>query len=189
MLKSGEYWEPEMNISAALKEAKRVLGENYVSEPPVDVKAIAENYGISVRETEFPEKFGRVLGFITPNKDKQTAMMIINANDTPESKQFTIAHELGHWLLHKDEILKDPDKTVLLRMSLGDESKDALEKEADAFAAELLVPMDFFEQIGKQKSVEDLAKEFGVSKEVIGYRKKAIPDEPAVEPEVKKAHS
>jgi len=170
-----------MDMSKALREATKVLEENYVIEPPVDVRAIAGNYGIDIKETVFPEKFSRVLGFITPNKDRETATMVINENDSEESKLFTIAHELGHWLLHKEEILKDPDKTVLLRTSLGDESKDDLEKEADAFAAELLVPMTFMEKIGKDESVEEIAKRFGVSKEVIGYRKKALPDEPAVE--------
>ena len=168
-----------MEVTRVLEEAHKVLDENYVLEPPVDVRTIAENYGITVKETEFPEKFSQVLGFITPNDNHDKATMYINESDSEQSKLFTIAHELGHWLLHKEEILKDPNKTILLRMALGDQDKNDLEKEADAFAAELLVPMNFMEKIGSDKSVEELAKKFGVTKEVIGYRKKALSDESA----------
>ena len=55
-------------------------------------------------------------------------------------KRFAIAHELGHWLLHKDITqahLDGPEQ-------LSDYKKSPIDIEANAFAAELLMPRDLF---------------------------------------------
>jgi len=158
-----------MNVTKAIARAKKVLEENYVVEPPVDVYLLAANSGIEIREEAFPVEFVNVSGFI--NFESDHPVMYVNANDPPNRRKFTVAHELGHWLLHEKIIRNDSKKTVLFRMALGAD-KDPIETEANAFAAELLVPMDMFEREEDAKSVKDLADIFEVSADVIGYRKK-----------------
>jgi Zn-dependent peptidase ImmA (M78 family) len=162
-----------MAITKALQRAEQVLAENYVLEPPVHVHEIAKNYGVEIEETAFPEDMAHIQGFIVPKGDDR-AVMYINANDSANRRTFTVAHELGHWLLHRDKILSDPDQAILYRVALGQLNEDPMEQEANAFAAELLVPMKFLKMQAKSLSQEELARKFGVSAAVIGYRKVAL---------------
>lgn len=157
-----------MSVASATNQARKILAENFILEPPVDVYELARNYGVEIHEQDFPPEFANVSGFI--NIENNRPVMYINASDSPKRRKFTVAHELGHWVLHEDKIRQDPQKTVLFRMALGAANKDPLEREANAFAAELLVPMEMFEK-NKDKSVSQLADIFQVSSDVIGYRK------------------
>lgn len=161
-----------MDVMTAQSKAREVLQENYIQEPPVDVYEIARNYGIKIVVEDFPDDYENVAGFI--NIEDGRPVMYVNASDPENRKKFTVAHELGHWLLHEDAIREDPTKTVLFRVPLGRPNKDPLESEANAFAAELLVPMDFFEKLQSRKDNQELADVFKVSAEVIGYRKIAL---------------
>ncbi|MCB2427984.1 ImmA/IrrE family metallo-endopeptidase [Methylophaga pinxianii] len=58
--------------------------------------------------------------------------------DKPESMKFTGAHEIGHWLLHPNEIMHR-DRPISSNY-LNQEQKPQLEKEADYFAACFLMP-------------------------------------------------
>lgn len=159
-----------MTIQQALAKAKKLLADNYVVEPPVDVAEIAANNGLDVRVAEFPAEYQGVSGFI--NLEDGRPAVYVNADDPPHRQKFTIAHELGHWLLHEDEIRTNPKKAILFRIAIGETNSDPLEKQANAFAAELLVPMELFAKV-KDKPVKDLVDMFDVSSDVIGYRKKA----------------
>ena len=66
---------------------------------------------------------------------------IILYNDTIENKRrirFTLAHELGHYILKHNEKSK---KTILTRYSLNGDQYDIFEKEANYFARRLLAPI------------------------------------------------
>lgn len=65
----------------------------------------------------------------------------------PGMMNFTIAHEIGHWVLHQNEIdenmnLFDISQKVFICQ--GDNKKDKREWQADFFAANLLMPRHFF---------------------------------------------
>lgn len=156
-----------MSVITAVEKAKQVLNENFILEPPIDVYELARNNGIEIIEQLFPNNYKNVSGFI--NIEDDHPVMYVNANDSQNRRKFTVAHELGHWILHEILIREDPKKAVLLRVALG-ANTDILEKEANAFAAELLVPMDIFSKLKNNKSVKQLAELFQVSTDVIGYR-------------------
>jgi Zn-dependent peptidase ImmA (M78 family) len=158
------------SIQPALAKAKQLLKENFILEPPVDVEELAKNSGVDVRIVTFPRDYYDVSGFINLEDDKP--VMYVNSDDNSNRQKFTIAHELGHWLLHEKEIRLDPQKAILFRKALGEPNPDPLEKQANAFAAEVLVPMSMFEKV-KNKPVKELATLFEVSPDVIGYRKVA----------------
>ena len=106
------------------------------SSPPIPVLEIAEENGVKVVFASFGDYSEAVSGYF----DFEKAKLFVNAEDRTQRQSFTIAHELGHWLMHRDVFLNDPDKyPVLPRFSKPDIS-DPREKEANTFAAHLLVP-------------------------------------------------
>jgi Zn-dependent peptidase ImmA (M78 family) len=131
-------------------------------------REIAESYGLSVQLVELPGDLNAVAGYI----DLGDQVISVNAADPYNRKTFTIAHELGHYLLHRELFKQHPERyQVLLRRPIAVET-DPLEKEANVFAAELLVPMAFLKLYGKYATPDELADLFAVSREVIGYRLK-----------------
>lgn len=154
----------------AVREAACVLRENSVTQPPVLPKELAEAYGIVVKFVRLPPNRRDVMGWM----DFKSFTIFVNLDDAPNRQTFTIAHELGHYRLHAEEIEREP-KTykVLLRRPMG-AAKDPLEQEANAFAANLLVPKDFLLPFANIASVYELSRLFIVSEEVIRYRLNAL---------------
>lgn len=159
------YQKPRYSL--AKKEAQNVLKNNYIDMPPINVRELVGNYGLQLRFAEFPEQMSGVCGFL----DTDEKAIWVNVKDSPNRQNFTIAHELGHWLLHREEIIDRPDSYhVLRRQPMGGE-KDYRETEANSFAANLLVPTSMLKickQGGFNKQM--MADLFCVSQDVIGYR-------------------
>lgn len=133
--------------------------------PPVNIKELAKNYGLEVIEFDFGEEANNISGFIDIEKKK----IYVNSNDSENRKTFTVAHELGHWLLHREKLDTNPDYAILYRQPLGKANKDPIEAEANFFAATLLVPKELLDK-EENKDPTYLAGRFKVSEEVIGYR-------------------
>src|SRR2546421_1551475 len=104
---------------------------------PVPVEKIAEDLlGLSLGESENLE----VSGLLLPAARE----IWVNASEARESagrRRFTIAHELGHWVCQCLEGRVAP--TFCRAEVVGlDPSVKSLEREANVFAAELLMPED-----------------------------------------------
>ena len=155
-------------LQAADDAADKVLQENLVTEPPVKITEIARNYGLLVEVVDLGKFGAKVAGFIEPKKE----IIYVNKEDSPNRQAFTVAHELAHWLMHKDQLIKNPNKyAVLYRSPLGAPTEDVIEKEANAFAARVLVPKSILKDY-KNQPVHTIASIFGVSDELINYRLK-----------------
>jgi hypothetical protein len=99
---------------------------------PVPVEAIAEDYlGLAVGEA----KLDGVSGLLYPAE----RAVFLNAEEPATRRRFTLAHELGHWVC---QCLEGTEAPVYCRAEeVGlDPSVKALEREANVFAAELLMP-------------------------------------------------
>ncbi|MBD3242652.1 MAG: ImmA/IrrE family metallo-endopeptidase [Chitinivibrionales bacterium] len=85
----------------------------------------------------------------------------VNAAHSTRRKRFAVAHEVGHvWLEHPSYVFEVSGKQDRI-----------LEEEADAFAAEFLVPMRTLrKQFRSCRDWEALAKTFDVDREVMYYR-------------------
>ena len=104
---------------------RRLLKVN-VDEPIKNIFSILETAGVIIYEINDDEKFDGV-SFIT---DKGNPIIIVNKNFSNDRKRFTIAHELGHILMHNENnfpISSYRDK----------------EKEANQFASEFLMPENY----------------------------------------------
>ncbi|MDT2500300.1 ImmA/IrrE family metallo-endopeptidase [Enterococcus avium] len=77
-------------------------------------------------------------GCLWMRSDGQYIILYNDAVDNTGRIRFTLAHELGHYLLKHNEKTK---KTLLARYSLTNEEYDVFEKEANYFAKRLLAPI------------------------------------------------
>jgi Zn-dependent peptidase ImmA (M78 family) len=146
------------------------LLEKYgIDKPVVNVFQIAEDEGVKLNFVKMPEILKNVAGFF----DFEDKEIYVNDDDPPNRQTFTVAHELGHFLLNHDK----NEYGVLYRMQKINGENSPLEKEANLFAANLLVPSKMLKDTIKKYNLNDkddeiLASLFGVSKEMMGYRLK-----------------
>jgi Zn-dependent peptidase ImmA (M78 family) len=157
-------------IKKAELEASLLLEKHNITEPYVDVFKIAhkEDFKLVYFSPNGNADLERVSGFYS----KENGTIYINSKDIPARRSFTLAHELGH------AILKHENPGVLLRSTVnGNDSP--IEKEANYFAANLLIPEEFLiRKIRKHNlsanDIDILADLFAVSYSFMKYRMKTI---------------
>ncbi|HBD89657.1 MAG: hypothetical protein A2092_04490 [Rhodobacteraceae bacterium GWE1_64_9] len=147
----------------ARREADK-LTEPY-AKPPIPVHRIAEQSGVDVIFADFGRHAQTVSGFC----DFKGAKLYVNRKDNTDRQSFTIAHELGHWILHRELFIAFPDRYPVLPRISAPNKADPLEKEANHFAAHLLVPDRLLSPI-RNAAVPALARAFGVSATMMGFR-------------------
>ena len=153
------------DFQKAQTEAELLLAQLFFSAPPSPIMEIADSLGLIVRNIDFGNRQD-----ISGVLDVQNQIIYINERDNAVRKRFTIAHEIGLWVLHRADLQTDPNIGIYYRKPIGEESEDT-KKEADWFAANLLVPLKQLEELAPKCSDDELAKIFAVSLQVIGYRK------------------
>jgi len=148
--------------NAVRARAREVLEACHVKQAPVDVAEIALNLGLDVREGDFE---GRISGFLY--QDGARTVIGINRSHGSARRRFTLAHEIGHYMLHSRTttfVDHATPPTVLRRDARSSDGTDAREVEANSFAAELLMPADFialdFETVDLDIDPETLIQEF-----------------------------
>lgn len=134
-------------------------------------KEYSEYYNIS--EDDVIRKFNSNEGFLLKCKDTSTNtnyyIMGYNQNKSKERIRFTIAHELGHFILkHNDRT----SKNILNRYSLSDQETQHFETEANHFAKHLLIPFPialYFKKHLKRFTAEIISNIFNVNFEPANY--------------------
>lgn len=96
--------------------------------------------------------------------------IILPAHTSAIRDRFTLAHELGHYVIHYLFARKEGQLMALRRGS------DRIEWEANWFAAAFLMPADAFSQAVTElgRNVDMLASQFGVSASAAEIRVKAL---------------
>ena len=128
--------QPGRSKRRAQWAAREVL-DRFGTDVPVDAATIAVAHGIEVR---FQELEDEVSGMLLVRDD--CTVIGINAHHHPNRQRFSIAHELGHFLLHREEERFFIDAAVFFRSEGATPATWKQEREANAFAAELLLPRD-----------------------------------------------
>ena len=97
--------------------------------------------------------------------DHANRVVYVNKADPPVRRRFTMAHEIGHAVLHPGEDILDFRRNI-------DGPRDPKEIEANKFAAELLMPEDEFRRAWavRRADKQRLAVYFGVSVQAATYR-------------------
>lgn len=133
-----------------------ILMNNDMLKIPVDVLKLAKLNDIRVYEADLEKN---ISGAIRYDKEAKKFEILINKNDSPVRQRFTIAHELGHFFLHK-EILENEKIHIDIMYRMPDEK----EKEVDYFAGALLMNKILLEKVyDEDTSILDLAQLFKVS--------------------------
>lgn len=151
----------------ARREAERLIEKYDIRKPPIDPEAIAEAEGVRVVYAAFNGDIDKKLSGFT---DSMNDTIVINRSIPANRKTFTIAHELGHHVMHREYLDDDGAYQVFARFNEYAENKPDEEKEADAFAANLLVPMKLLRRYKNVASNHELARLFCVSDAVILHR-------------------
>lgn len=158
----------------AVAEARKLLKEHGTT-LPIDIAAIVKSQGIGVRLQPMEESVSGMLVI----RDDHAVTVGINQSHHPNRQRFTLAHELGHFLLHgkRTRVFVD-SSTMFFRDGLAAEGTDKVEIEANAFAAELLMPENVLREITHHqpldafddRAIQSLAAKFGVSVRALTIR-------------------
>jgi len=166
-------------MSKAAQRAKELINQHNLT-IPINVTALVKELGIELVVKPLESMSG-----FAYQKDGHRVIGI-NKNDGPKRRRFTTAHELGHMLIHTDIDVSFDKKNELVyfRDSKSSSGSQPREIEANAFAAELLMPSDsLLDSISKlggvdliedDKKIRDLAKEYNVSFMAMSVRVDAI---------------
>lgn len=158
------------------KQVARQIFERSGATLPVDVARIAHEQGLALRAQPLEPSVSGMLVI----KEGQ-AIIGLNEAHHPHRQRFTIAHELGHYLLHRQVASVFID-AVYYRDAAASGGSQAQEIEANAFAAELLMPERVLrEQFGQHDLdlvddalIRQLASRWGVSGQALTIRLTAL---------------
>lgn len=109
------------------------------------------------------EQLGDMMGYY--NTSRRIIMIHINSDTVEQEQRFTCAHELGHVILHPNV------NTPFLRKHTFN-SIDRIEREANQFAVELLMPdCHIHENQHNIHTFQAAASEYGVPEELVHLKK------------------
>lgn len=166
---------------------KHLLKKHDIASAPVQVEKIAEGLGLEVHVE--PHEDQELSGALDRSQEG-VRILWVNANHSTTRQRFTMAHEIGHFLLHDDLVHIDrkfPSEALkgqaaktshpFLRDALSSQATDKREIEANRFAATLLMPSELLAQHLKghrlplgNEDVTKLATTFEVSSQAMTYR-------------------
>jgi hypothetical protein len=168
-------------LSRALREARGILAEEQAHVPPIKVDQIAERHAHVLKEALPDDISGMLVPLDPPVRGKSWAI-VVHQDHAEVRQRFTIAHELGHLLLHGYSS-PHADKTFRLRDTRSSDGSVREEIEANRFAAELLMPekiiLAWIEKVGleyapnseeDEQKLKKLAKTFKVSQQALSIR-------------------
>lgn len=128
----------------------------------------------------------RISGAIVYDKESKKYKILVNSSEMKERQYFTLAHEVGHYFLHGDFLQKVDGKNSLVdsldnyesamfrSASVVDEEIRMREREANNFAAELIMPeikvREAWDITDGDLSVEYYARMFSVSVSAMAIR-------------------
>jgi Zn-dependent peptidase ImmA (M78 family) len=164
-----------MNIRLVNSKVNLVLKVLPTLTLPIKIEEIARLRGVKIVPYSLDNDVSGLLqiqngvGTIGYNQDEQKVR-----------RRFTIAHELGHFELHKDKSDLFVDKQFVYRSIYSNDSpeKQQMEQEANYFASAILMPSDLVRKevdktkldLGSEKAIEELSKVFEVSTTAMSIR-------------------
>lgn len=154
---------PSIELDAEdLRKPANILSAMGYSQPPVDVKQVAEDIGLTVLEWDFDDTISGVLIL-----DGEHKAIGVNKSHPYQRQRFSLAHELGHYCLGHNPIF---DVDILDPQA--DRPTTVYERQANSFAAEILMPPHMvrraYSRLGED--LPALAREFRVSQQAMWIR-------------------
>jgi len=150
-----------------LTAPQREIIERHQASVPIKLSALARDLGLRVVASTLPSG---ISGEIRPVLDGY--QISVNRHDSTRRQRFTVAHEISHFLLHRDQIGDGITDDVLYRSSLS----DSREAEANRLAADIILPREALAArlaetpLAGDELVAALAAEFQVSEVAMKIR-------------------
>lgn len=159
------------------RAAEKLLDAHGITRAPVDVQQLARLCGIAVAFDDLGSD--DVSGMLY--RRAPASVMVVNMHHTYHRQRFTIAHEIGHAELHDSDTYLDGLATLRFRDGKSATGTDAEEREANRYAAALLMPAEWVRlrflkfvtgsrPTGEAKAASKLASEFDVSLQAMQFR-------------------
>jgi hypothetical protein len=136
---------------------------------PVDVTAIAHDLGIHVWEMRnLPENISGKIFRDSLNGGDSGFSIGVKASESFRRKRFTVAHEIAHYILHRDKIGDELADDAMYRSGLSTRE----EVEANQLAADILMPVALIRryQVNGITDAGTLADYFKVSEPAMRVR-------------------
>ncbi|MCA6067090.1 ImmA/IrrE family metallo-endopeptidase [Chryseobacterium sp. RG1] len=158
------------------KKALEVLNSLETLEAPIPIKSIIKSFGIKLSPYDLGEDVSGVLVI-----DNDNCKIGYNSTESYSRQRFTLAHELGHYILHKNkqqEVFVD-NITYMFRKTSSKNKDYKIEMEANQFAAAILMPKSLIEKeleklddgfVNDHNLISELSKKFKVSQIAMTYR-------------------
>lgn len=112
------------------------ISRRFRATAPVDIAGLARAYGLAVRQAHMGP---HIAGEIFPDLYRggfSGFTIRVNASDSARQKRLTVAHEIAHFLRHRDRIRNRLVDDRMYRSRLG----STKEREAEELAFDLLMP-------------------------------------------------
>lgn len=162
---------------------EQLLTDHNIYSAPVNVEQIASACGAVIR---YEPAEDNLCGFLLRDHTQKKIIIGINKSHPENRQRFTIGHELGHLLLHEgNKFHVDYKFRLKLDNDKAPKETSEEEKEANLFAAELLMPASFIKQdLGKpitpdifealdlleDEKLQNLARHYKVSAQALTFR-------------------
>lgn len=152
-----------------LREQQAII-DKFTKSAPVKVVSLAHELGLKVYTSL---SLGSNVSGMIRKDDKRGGdsgyAVFVNATHAPVRQRFTIAHEIAHYILHKSYIGDGIVEDALLR---ADGFTNALERQANAMAADILMPRRLIKEAQSEgiNSISSLAVRFDVSRDAMSVR-------------------
>lgn len=163
---------------SAIKQAKKLLLKNNINTKQQDLKKLRKYFpiviesitdSINVKVIKYP--FSNEISGTFIRKGNQL-LIGVNKGHHEHRRRFTIAHEIGHCILHSIDMLHSDCEDLETVFYRADKVSNIKEIEANLFAAELLMPEDAIHTCIKNDidTILNLAEFFNVSEYAMRYR-------------------
>lgn len=166
-----------MTSSKAINETTlRILKECGIDKPPVPIERIVDYLSIRLQKAPLPDELS---GLLYRQGGSEKPIIGVNSQHPPVRQRFTIAHEIGHYYLHKkSDVHIDRAFSLRFRRKKSYSSMEGDEIEANQFAADLLMPAEFLKRelgnrvidLADEDILTNLAERYRVSLQAMVYR-------------------
>ena len=159
-----------------------ILVKHKIKQAPIPIDEIVRSLKIEVKVDEVDNDLS---GFLFRDSDEKRVVIGTNKKHHPNRQRFTLAHELAHFYLHDGERVHLDQGRLAFKINRRDtrssSGEDDEEREANYFAAELLMPekllskdlqwvdLDLLDEEGG-KILQSLAKKYAVSIQALTFR-------------------
>ncbi len=161
--------------------ANNLIKKLNINKLPIPVEVIPKHLNIELQYESFD---GQIDGLLYRDEDSEQYVIGVNSKHLPNRRRFTIAHEIGHFLLHHGESIYVDGGSFQVNFRDSESSKGANieEIEANLFAAALLMPEELVKEtvmkrlkngidfLHESEELDKIANDFKVSVQALCIR-------------------